>query len=251
VWPFNTHPYYSDCTGLCATILATCLETPQTSAICSVRLWPQFVSQFMRKLYRLLGIKVTASTAYHPQTNGQTECVNQELEQYLCVFMNERQDNWDEWLPMAKFAYNNHIHSSTQHTPFFVDTGQHPCMGFEPAQSPSKIEAVSDFANRMKDTLSEARAALAKPKDDMAHYYNQRCTPAPMFTVGDKVFLDASNICMTRPSKKLSHCFLSPFPVVHPVGLHAYRLQLPPSMSHIHPVFHVVKLMPVPNNPIG
>ena len=65
---------------------------------------PQFVSQFMCELYHLLSIKVTASTAYHPQTNGQTEHVNQELEQYLHVFMNERQDDWDEWLPMAKFA---------------------------------------------------------------------------------------------------------------------------------------------------
>jgi len=66
----------------------------------------------MHKLYHLLGIKVTASTAYHPQTNGQTERVNQELEQYLHFFVNERQDDWDEWLPMAEFAYNNHVHSS-------------------------------------------------------------------------------------------------------------------------------------------
>jgi len=182
------------------------------------------MSQFMCKLYRLLGIKVAASTAYHPQTNGQTEHVNQELEQYLRVFMNERQDDWDEWLPMAKFTYNNHIHSSMQHTPFFIDTGQHPHMGFEPAQSPTKVEAFLEFVNRMKDTLSEARAALAKSKDDMAHYYNQHHMPAPTFAAGDKVFLDASNICMTCPLKKLSHCFLSPFPVVHAVGLHAYHL---------------------------
>jgi len=74
---------------------------------------PQFVSQFMCELYHLLGIKIAASTAYHLETDGQTECVNQELEQYLHVFVNERQDDWDEWLPMAKFAYNNHIHSST------------------------------------------------------------------------------------------------------------------------------------------
>jgi len=116
----------------------------------------QFMSQFMCELYHLIGIKITASTAYHPQTDGQTECVNQELEQYLHVFMNKRQDDWDKWLPMAKFAYNNHIHSSMQHMPFFVDTGQHPCMGFKPAQSPTKVEAVSEFANRIKDTLSKA-----------------------------------------------------------------------------------------------
>jgi len=134
--------------------------------------------------------------------------------------------------------------------PFFIDTGRHPHMGFEPAQLPTKVEAVLDFANCMKDTLSEAQAALVKSKDDMACYYNQCCMPAPTFTVGDKVFLDASDIHTTRPLKKLSHHFLGPFPVVHPVGSHAYHLQLPPSMSCIHPVFHVVKLMPVPNNPI-
>jgi len=97
-------------------------------------------------------------------------------------------------------------------------------MGFEPAQSPTKVEAVSEFANCIKDAFSEAQAALAKSKDDMAHYYNQHHMPAPTFAAGDKVFLDASDIHMTHPSKKLLHHFLSPFPVIHPVGLHAYCL---------------------------
>jgi len=97
-------------------------------------------------------------------------------------------------------------------------------MGFEPAQSPTKVEAVLEFANHIKDTLSKAWAALAKSKDDMACYYNQCHMPAPTFAAGDKVFLDASNIHMTHLSKKLLHCFLGPFPVVHPVGSHAYRL---------------------------
>jgi transposase InsO family protein len=95
---------------------------------------PQFVTEFTRKLYKLLGIKLATSTAYHPQTDGQTERVNQEMEQFLRIFVNERQDDWDELLPLGEFAYNNHIHSSTQQTPFMVDTGRHPCMGFEPQQ---------------------------------------------------------------------------------------------------------------------
>jgi transposase InsO family protein len=134
---------------------------------------PQFVAEFMRELYRLLGIKVSASTAYHPQSDGQTERVNQELEQYIRVFVNERQNDWDTLLPLPEFTYNNHTHSATQHTPFFVDTGRHPHMGFEPHQPPSKVEAVNEFADRMKSMLEEARAALAKSKDDMARYYNQ------------------------------------------------------------------------------
>ena len=212
---------------------------------------PQFVAEFMRELCRLLGIKIAASTAYHPQTDGQTERVNQELEQYLRLFTSERQDDWDDLLPMAEFGYNNHIHSSTQQTPFMVDTGRHPRMGFEPTRRPSKVEAVNEFADRMKGTLEEAKSALSKAKDDMARYYNQRRTPTPKFEAGDKVYLDSSDIRTTRPSKKLSHRYLGPFEVVRPVGTHAYRLRLPQSMARIHPVFHVVKLLPAHDDPIA
>src|ERR1700679_1109802 len=72
---------------------------------------PQFVAEFTQELYRLLGVTLSTTTAYHPQADGQTERVNQELEQYLRVFVNERQDDWDELLPMAEFKYNNHVHS--------------------------------------------------------------------------------------------------------------------------------------------
>ena len=212
---------------------------------------PQFVAEFMRELCRLLGVKVSSSTAYHPQTDGQTERVNQELEQYVRLFTNERQDDWDELLPLAEFAYNNHVHASTKQVPFYLDTGRLPRMGFEPQQPASKVEAVNEFADRMQDSMDEARAALSKAKDDMARYYNQRHDPAPVFEVGDKVYLDASDIKTTRPSKKLSHRYLGPFPIVRPVGSHAYRLRLPRSMSRLHPVFHVVKLLPVPEDPIG
>ena len=84
---------------------------------------PQFVTDFTHKLYRLLGIKLTTSTAYHLQMDGQTERVNQEMEQFLHLFVNERQDDWDELLPLGEFAYNNHVHSLMQQTPFMVDTG--------------------------------------------------------------------------------------------------------------------------------
>jgi hypothetical protein len=211
---------------------------------------PQFVAEFTRELYRLLGIKPTPSTAYHPQTDGQTERLNQELEQYIRLFVNERQDNWDELLPLAEFSYNNHIHSTTQHTPFVLDTGRNPWMGFEPDLEPSRVESVNEFVDRMKSTLEEAKAALRKAKDDMARYYNRRREPAPTFKPGDKVFLDGSDISTTRPSKKLSHRFLGPYPVTRVVGKNAYRLQLPRSMSRLHPVFNIVKLFRAPSDPI-
>jgi hypothetical protein len=103
---------------------------------------PQFVVEFTKELYRLLGIKMSP---YHPQSDGQTECLNQELEQYLQLFTNERQDDWDELLPLAEFTYNNHVHSATQQTPFMLDTGRHPQMGFEPDIAPSWKETVNEF----------------------------------------------------------------------------------------------------------
>jgi len=74
---------------------------------------PQFIAHFTRELYHLLGIKLVSSTAWHPQTDGQTERVNQELDQYLWFFMNEWQDDWYDLLPMVEFQHNNHVHSAT------------------------------------------------------------------------------------------------------------------------------------------
>ena len=91
------------------------------AVLCLTDHGPQFIAEFTRELYRLLGITLSTTTAYHPQADRQTECVNQKLEQYLWVFVNECQDDWDGLLPMAK--YNNHIHSGTQQTPFFLDSG--------------------------------------------------------------------------------------------------------------------------------
>jgi len=93
---------------------------------------PQFVARFTRELYRLLEIKLASSTAWHPQTDGQTEHVNQELDQYLRLFVNKWQDDWYDLLPMAEFQHNNHVHSATQQPPFLLDTGHIPRMGFEP-----------------------------------------------------------------------------------------------------------------------
>jgi transposase InsO family protein len=148
---------------------------------------PQFVAAFTRELYKLLGIKLATSTAYHPQTDGQTERVNQELEGYLHIFTSRRQDNWDGLLPLGKFSHNNHVHSSTQQTPFMVDTGRHPHMGFEPQQPRSKLESINKFADRMALGIEEAKSALTKVKDEYAMYYNRRREPAPVFTQGDRV----------------------------------------------------------------
>ena len=102
----------------------------------------------------------------------------------------------------------------------------------------------------MEDTLNEAKAALAKSKDDMAKYYDQRRTPAPEYQPRDRVYLDASDIHTTRPSQKLSHQRLGPFLVIRKVGNGTYHLHLPPSMSRLHPVFNVIKLTLALEDPV-
>src|SRR5258708_23215965 len=125
-----------------------------------------FISNFSRELATLLDIRLTPSTAYHPQTDGQMEQVNQEIKAYLQVFVSHCQDDWADWLPLAKFAYNNCVHSTTCHTPFKLDSGQHPWMGSEPTQS-SAVEATDDFAQQMSQMQDKAKAALKHAMDKM------------------------------------------------------------------------------------
>jgi len=218
---------------------------------CVVSDWgPQFVARFTKELYRLLGIKLASFTAWHPQTDGQTERVNQELDQYLWLFVNKRQDDWYDLLPLAEFQHNNHVHSATQHPPFLLDTRRLPRMGFEPRQNPSGLETVNEFTERMRTAIEEAKSAIRKAQDDMKRYYDCRRTPAPVFNPGDKVFLDALDIRTTHPSQKLSHRRLGPFIVERRIGPMAYRLKLPHWMKQLHLVFNVVKLTPAPDDPI-
>ena len=155
---------------------------------------PQFVAEFTREIYWLLGIKLATTTAYHPQGDGQMERVNQELEQFLQLFINQWQDDWDKLLPLAEFQYNNHVHSTTQNVPFLLDTSWIPQMGFEPGQRCSWLESVKKFKEQMEDALTEAKAALVQSEDEMAKYYDWRWTPTPNYQPGDKVYLDASDI---------------------------------------------------------
>jgi len=92
---------------------------------------PQFAVGLMKELNKMLGIKSKLSTAFHPQTDRQTERINQELEQYLRMFIDHRQEQWPEWLGTAEFIYNNKAHSSTRTLPFKANYGQDPRMGLK------------------------------------------------------------------------------------------------------------------------
>ena len=129
----------------------------------------QFVAGMMRELNKRLGIKTKLSTAYHPQTDGQTERINQELKQYLRMFMDYRQEQWPEWLGMTEFAYNNKKHTTTQVSPFEANYSLSPRMGFEGRRG-KRFEAAEEFAERMRQVQEEVKAALGKVQEEMRKY---------------------------------------------------------------------------------
>ena len=106
-------------------------------------LGPQFASKFSSCLFELLGTKINLSSAFHPQSDGQTEQVNQVLEQYLCCSVNYQQDDWVDLLPLAEFAYNNTVHAATKKTPFFANYGYHPRFNIKPPVS-TEVPAAED-----------------------------------------------------------------------------------------------------------
>jgi len=114
---------------------------------------PQFVSNFMKELCNQFGIEQNPLTAYHPQKDGQTERVNQEMEQYLRLYISYQQDDWAKWLPMAEFAHNNRQHLSTGKSPFFVNLGKHPNIHGEGEKSTKRVPEVDKFIQKQQGKL--------------------------------------------------------------------------------------------------
>jgi len=201
-----------------------------------------FGSNFMHALNALLGISENFSTAHHPQMDGQTECANQEIEQYLRIFCNTRQSDWAEWLSCAEFALNNKVNASTGYSPFFLNYGRDSRCPLLPIRQPtSDFPRANEFAKQMDALTKETSAALELAAEAMKHSYDHSHQPAKPHAVGDLLLLDAKGIETTHPSKKLDDKCLGPFPVTELVGIQDYCLRLLPFWK-IGDTFHTSKL---------
>ena len=145
---------------------------------------PQFAAELTRELNRMLGIKTKLSTVFHPQTDGQTERMNQELEQYLRLFVEHRQKDWPEWLASAEFAVNNKIHAAIKMSPFMANYGKEMRMGGD-IRRKGKVKSATEFVQRMKKVQKEAEAALKKTQEDMKRYADRERKETEKWKKGD------------------------------------------------------------------
>jgi len=198
---------------------------------------PQFAAGLMRELNEMLGIKTKLLTAFHPQTDGQTERMNQELEQYFYMFIDHCQEQWPEWLGTAEFAYNNTAHSGTKVSPFKANNGQNPRMGFE-LRKKGRFEGAERFAKRMEKVQGEAKAALAKAQEEMKWYADRKRGEAVEYKVGDLVLLSTKDLkwqMVRQSSEKLVEWFVGPYKIKAIISSNVVELELPATVK-IHPV---------------
>ena len=199
---------------------------------------PQFASAFAKELAHLLQYDVRLSTAYHPQTNGQTERTNQELETYLRIFCTNNPTKWVQFLPSAEFHHNSVPHSSTKKSPFSL------LYGFEPRSYPSLgktfLPALEEQLSHLNEARKEALAAHDSARRLMTNRTTRSFTP---WKVGDKVWLEATNLWLHYPSRKLAPKRQGPFEIIQVLSPLTYKLRLP-STWKIHDVFHASLLSP-------
>ncbi|KAF8755363.1 hypothetical protein RHS01_05227 [Rhizoctonia solani] len=177
-----------------------------------------FNNKFLRALYKRLGIDPHFSSAYHPQSDGQTERVNPSIEHFLRAYSGVNQRDWTKWLPMAEFAYNNAVHSSTGKTPFKALYGWEPTL--TPSNVPTDVPEANNLAQTMEAQWKEVESALRQSKQRMTAGEDG----SPMeFEIGEEAWLDAKK---------------RPFKVIEKISDRAYRLELPPTMR-VHDVFYV------------
>ena len=155
----------------------------------------------MQEINKALGISTKLSMSFHPQTDGQTEIVNKEVQKFLWIYCFEKQDQWANWLAIAQFSINSKKHILTKVAPFEATQSYVPRMGIEPLPV-NKAPAAKDFTAKMEGTLESARKNLEKAKEWIKLNANKNCSAAPDYTIGQQVWLATKNLRLTCASRK-------------------------------------------------
>ena len=196
---------------------------------------PQFASKFMEEFTRALGTKRQLSTAYHPQTDGQMERINQEIGTFLRHYVNYQQDDWTNWLAAAEFQYNNKRHAATGKTPFELNFGRYPWKG--DLMVKTDIPQVEDFLSGLQRSWGQAMKAMEEAQKSMKKQFDKKRRNPQGLKVGDHVWLENKNIHSNRLSKKLNNKRYGPFKILKDIGSGAFELELPEEWM-IHNIFN-------------
>jgi len=190
----------------------------------------------------MLGIKSKLLTVFHSQTDGQTERVNQELEQYLRMFINHRQEQWPDWLGTVEFVYNNKMHSSTKTLPFKANYRQNPRMEFE-VRRKGKYKGAEKFITQM-EIQEEAKAVLGKVQEEIKRYTDRKRAEVNEYRIEDLVILSTKDLkyqMISRRTEKLTEKFVGPYKIKKVVSFNAVELELPSTVK-IHLVVNVSRV---------
>ena len=207
---------------------------------------PIFMSKFWTNLFGMLRVKLRPSSAYHPETDGQTEVVNRKVEEILRCFVNHNQSNWDLFLIDLEFAYNSAPHSSTTLSPFFLTYGTEP-RGAPFGLTTTSNPAATDFIKNIHTAVTTAHEAIIRTNEYTTIQANRRRQPST-FAVGDLVLLSTRNIVSDTftGARKLMPKFCGPFAITEKINDVTYRLDLsvPMLARGIHNAFHAKLLRP-------
>ncbi|PNX76538.1 hypothetical protein L195_g032490, partial [Trifolium pratense] len=200
-----------------------------------------FLSSFWTEVFKQAGTKLKFSSAYHPQSDGQTEVVNRCLETYLRCLTGRQPKQWPRWLSWAEYWYNTNYHASLKTTPFEALYGRTPPVLVKGNESLSAIEEVNRLTAERNVVLEELKDQLLKAQDKMRTQANKHRREVA-YEVGDMVYLKIQPYKLQKLAKrfnqKLSPRYYGPFEILQKIGAVAYKLQLPDD-SRVHPVFHV------------
>ncbi|KAI3703185.1 hypothetical protein L1987_73086 [Smallanthus sonchifolius] len=204
----------------------------------------RFTSRFWQSLHKALGTRLDMSTAYHPQTDGQTERTIQTLEDMLRACVIDFGNTWESHLPLVEFSYNNSYHTSIKAAPFEALYGRK-------CRSPICWTEVGDsqltgpeLVFETSEKIVQIRNRMAAARDRQKSYVDKRRKPLE-FQIGDMVLLKVSpwkGVIRFGKRGKLNPRYVGPFKILKRIGPVAYQLDLPERLSGVHNVFHVSNL---------
>ena len=203
-----------------------------------------FTSEFWTEFFALQGVALKMSSAYHPQSDGQTEVVNRCFETYLRCMTSDQPHMWSKWLALAEYWYNTNFHTATQMTPYEAVYGQIPPTHLPYLPGESKVAVVARSLQERENMLLLLKFHLMRAQHRMKLFVDQHRTEKEL-AIGDYVYVKLQpyrqQSVVLRPNQKLAPKYFGPYKILDKCGEVAYRLDLP-QPTQVHPVFHVSQL---------